>query len=267
MFRNLKPVTPSLRHSFLIIKKLNSKPLLKNKLRNLNQSLGKNNAGKIVVRFKGGGVKKRYRTIDFKRNKSMNGVVCSLEHDPFRSSFIMSLFDTSKKKFLYSLAPEGVMVGDSIETGASVPQTAGNSAPLKNFPAGSLVSNLTVTAHLGGQLARSAGSYGLVRGHLEEFSFVELMSGEIRLISNENYAQLGKISNDTHFLEQMGKAGRARWKGRRPHVRGVAMNPVDHPNGGGEGKKSGPRRNPWGRLNKKKLNKKSNPFIFKSRNG
>lgn len=255
MFKNLKPVTPSLRHLFATTKNLAKKPLLKSKTKTKNRALGKNNKGRIVVRHRGGGVKKKYRTLDLKRNEKGKGVVCSLEHDPYRSAFIMSIFDTSSKKFFYSLAPEGVLVGDSVESGQSVSEAAGNSAPIGSFPAGSLISNLALNTVSGGKLARSAGTYGVLRGHLGNSSFVELMSGEIRLIPSKNYAQLGKISNDTHFLEQSGKAGRSRWLGKRPHVRGVAMNPVDHPNGGGEGKKSGPGKTPWGALRKTAKNR------------
>lgn len=265
MFKNLKPVTPSLRHAFTLIKNLNKKPLLKNQIKYFKKSLGRNNTGKITVRHKSTGVKKKYRILDFKRNTKLNGLVCSLEHDPYRSSFIMSIFDMVKKKFFYSLALDRVKVGDSIKTGEFVPNTAGNSTPLKKLSAGTLISNIPLKTTNGGQIARAAGAYGIVRGHLNNLTFVEFISGEIRLIPSENYVVLGKISNDTHFLEQLGKAGKSRWKGVRPTVRGVAMNPIDHPNGGGEGKKSGKGKNPWGK--KFNISKKQNSiFIVKKRN-
>lgn len=267
MFKNLKPVTSSLRHSFTLIKNLRKRSLLKNKIKYFKRSSGKNNSGKITVRHKGAGVKKKYRILDFKRNTKLDGLVCSLEHDPYRSAFIMSVFDTVKKKFFYSLAPEGITVGDSIKTAEFVPSTAGNSAPLKNLPAGLLISNITLKETFGGQCARAAGTYGIIRGHsTDNFSFVELISGEIRLVPSKNYVLLGKISNDTHFLQQLGKAGKSRWKNIRPSVRGVAMNPIDHPNGGGEGKKSGKGKTPWGQPGKKgKLQKKTVAFILKKR--
>lgn len=267
MFKKLKPATPSLRHSFLTIKKLSKKPILKNKIRSIKRSLGKNNTGKIVVRRREVGAKKKYRELNLKRQESLKGVVCSLEHDPFRSAFIMSVFNAKKKHFFYTLAPAGILVGDSVETGRKVTKKAGNSGPLRTFPAGSLVSNITINPQSGGQIARSAGSYGILLGQVEDFCFLELMSGETRLVPSKHYAQLGKISNETHFLEQSGKAGRSRWLGKRPHVRGVAMNPIDHPNGGGEGKKSGLGKNPWGQLKKGQGVKNHNPLIIKRRNG
>jgi len=179
----------------------------------------------------------------------------------------MSLFNTVTKKFVYALAHEGVGVGSSIKTGKNSVIRAGNSVRLADIPAGAMISNVSLTQGCGGVLSRSAGAYCLVRGHVPGFAFIELMSGEIRLLKTVNSATIGKVSNEHHFLEQSGKAGRSRWLGKRPTTRGVAMNPVDHPNGGGEGKKSGKGRTPWGKPSKqgKTLNHTNNPYIVKRR--
>lgn len=182
----------------------------------------------------------------------------------------MSVFDTKKKKFFYAAAPSGVKVGSNVLSGPKVPIKAGNSTLLKNVPPGALLSNVTLHPESRKRvLARSAGSYCFLLGHLVEknLSFLELMSGEIRLVSSNNQVLIGKVSNESHFLEQGGKAGRSRWLGKRPKVRGVAMNPIDHPNGGGEGKKSGFNRTPWGKSSKQGFKTGSfNPMCVKKRN-
>lgn len=270
MLKNQKPTTPSIRHTFLYIKNLSKRPLLKNKLQRKKKALGKNNCGRIVSRHKENGCKKRYRKLSLVYSKkSTNGIVCSIEYDPFRTGFIMSVFDTRKKNFFYSTAPSGIQIGSNVVSGVKVPTKVGNSTQLGSVPPGTLVSN--VTLHPGndkGVLARSAGSYCFLLGHLVEknLSFLELMSGEIRLVSSSNLALIGKVSNESHFLERSGKAGKSRWLGKRPKVRGVAMNPVDHPNGGGEGKKSGFNRTPWGKSSKQGFRTGGfNPMCIKKR--
>ena len=270
MFKNQKPTTPSIRHSFLCIKKISKHPLLKNKLQRKKKALGKNNQGHVVSRHKENGCKKRYRKLELAYSKNLNGIVCSIEYDPFRTGFIMSVFDTEKKTFFYTVAPSGLQVGSNVLSGAKVPVKVGNSMPLKSVPPGTLVSNVTLhPKNRKSVLARSAGSYCFLLGHLIErnLSFLELMSGEIRLVSSDNQASIGKVSNESHFLEQSGKAGRSRWLGKRPKVRGVAMNPIDHPNGGGEGKKSGLNRTPWGKSSKQGVKTGGfNPMCVKKRN-
>lgn len=267
MFKNLKPITPSTRHSFILTKTVSKKPLLKNKLTIKTKAFGKNEEGHIVNRHKERGAKKRYRIIDFIRTKKSTGVVCTIEHDPFRSAFIMSVFDTLTKSFFYSLAPDGTRVGDSVGSGKKVLVKLGNATFLKRIPAGAVVSNVSLKPGGKGQLARSAGSYCFLRGHSLGYCFLELMSGETRLVSSSNNALIGRMSNPNHFLQQSGKAGRSRWLGKRPTTRGVAMNPVDHPNGGGEGKKSGQRKTPWGKPSTRGRIRKSRPnnFIIKKR--
>lgn len=252
MFKKIKPATPSTRHLFKTVKKLKKKPLLKTKIAAYNRSLGKSSgSGRIVSRHKEGGAKKKYRSLDLKRTDVVKGVVCSIEHDPFRSAFIMSIFDLNKKTFFYALAADGVKTGDSVESGIKASINAGNCTKLGRIPVGSAVSNVPLTKGRGGQLARAAGTYCFIRSHGNNgTSLIDLPSGKQSAVSSTHPVLIGKVSNPKHFLEEIGKAGRSRWIGRRPSVRGVAMNPFDHPNGGGEGKKSGPGKTPWGKPSK-----------------
>lgn len=267
IFKKQKASTPSMRHSFLLLKNLQKKPLLKKSIVNFKKPLGKSSSGKIVSRHKEIGAKKKYRKLDLKRTGVDEGVICSIEHDPYRSGFIMSVFSTTRKKFFYTLAPEGVSVGDSVKSGKGSDIKAGNSVQLDKVPPGAMVSNVSIKPGKLGKISRSAGSYCLVRGHTGNLTFLELMSGEVRLVNSENYVVVGRISNEHHFLEQSGKAGRSRWLGKRPSTRGVAMNPVDHPNGGGEGKKSGFGKTPWGKSSKrgKTFKHKNNIYVVKKR--
>ena len=263
MFKKQKPVTSSLRHRLSIVKSINKKPILKTKIVSHKKALGKGkDTGLIVSRHKEQGMKKKYRQLDFKRTSNSKGIVCSIEYDPYRSAFIMSIFDTLKKSFYYTLAVDNVKVGNILESGPKSAIRSGNSVPLEKVPAGTAVCNVSFYKNKGGQISRSAGTFCIVQGHLtSNFSCLELPSKEIRLIPSKNYVFVGKISNPLHFLETIGKAGRSRWLGNRPKVRGVAMNPVDHPNGGGEGKKSGFGRTPWGKPSKG--GKKGLKFTFK----
>ncbi len=237
----------------------------------LRKSGGRNNTGRITIRRRGGGHKKRYRIIDFKRNKfDVPGKVATIEYDPNRSSYI-SLIHYADGDKRYIICPEKLKVGDEIISGENVPLKNANSLPLKNIPAGINVHNIELFPGKGGQMARSAGAYAQVMAHDNNMCTLRLPSGEVRMVLSDCRATIGQVGNRTHELIISGKAGRTRWLGRRPKVRGVAMNPVDHPMGGGEGKSSGGRHpsTPWGKPTKgyktRKKNKKSNSMIVKRR--
>jgi len=220
------------------------KPLLEP----LRKSGGRNNTGEVTSWWRGGGHKRHYRIIDFKRDKrEVPGKVSTVEYDPNRSARIalVTYADGEKR---YILHPVGVKVGDTVIAGVNVDILPGNSLPLKNIPLGTMLHNVELKPGKGGQIARSAGSSVQLVAKEGEYASVKMPSGEIRLIGLECYATVGQVGNIDHENVSGGKAGRTRWKGRRPHVRGVAMNPVDHPLGGGEGKTSGGRHpvTPWG---------------------
>src|SRR5690606_21235942 len=219
------------------------KPLLEP----LRKSGGRNNTGEVTSWWRGGGHKRHYRIIDFKRDKrEVPGKVSTVEYDPNRSARIalVTYADGEKR---YILHPVGVKVGDTVIAGVNVDILPGNSLPLKNIPLGTMLHNVELKPGKGGQIARSAGSSVQLVAKEGEYASVKMPSGEIRLIGLECYATVGQVGNIDHENVSGGKAGRTRWKGRRPHVRGVAMNPVDHPLGGGEGKTSGGRHpvTPW----------------------
>ena len=209
---------------------------------------GRNNYGRITSRHIGGGHKRKYRTIDFKRDKhNVPSKVASIEYDPNRSSRIALLHYVDGEK-RYILAPLGLKLGDTVISGESVPIQPGNALPLKNIPLGSIIHNIEFKIGKGGQLARSAGSYSQFVAKEGNYALIKVPSGEVRMIHLNCYATIGQVGNIDHGNISIGKAGRRRWGGRRPKVRGVAMNPVDHPMGGGEGKSSGGRHpvTPWG---------------------
>ena len=214
----------------------------------LHRTGGRNNHGEITIWWRGGGHKRMYRLIDFKRDKKdIPGVVATIEYDPNRSARIalVTYADGDKR---YILQPFGVKVGDSVVAGDNVDILPGNALPLKNIPLGTMVHNVELRPGKGGQLARSAGSSVQVVAKEGDYASVKMPSGEIRLVSMNCQATIGQVGNIDHENVSVGKAGRSRWLGKRPHVRGVAMNPVDHPLGGGEGKTSGGRHpvSPWG---------------------
>lgn len=241
----------------------------------LNKKSGRNNQGKITIRHHGGGHKRKYRIIDFKRNKdNVYGIVKSIEYDPNRTSFIslISYLDGEKR---YIIAPKGIKVGDKVISGEKgIDIITGNTTILGNIPEGTLVHNIELTPGKGGQVARSAGAYAQILGFDEQNKYVicKLSSGEVRKFVKECRATIGVVSNDQHNLVNLGKAGRSRHLGIRPTVRGSAMNPNDHPHGGGEGRqpigKDAPR-SPWGRrlMGVKTRNKKkaSNNLIVRRR--
>jgi len=237
----------------------------------LRKSGGRNNKGRITVRHRGGGHRRRYRIIDFKRNKTdILATVATIEYDPNRSANIALLHYTDGEK-RYILSPFGLKVGDQVVSSPSAKLKIGNALHLQNIPTGLTVHNVEMTPGKGGQMVRSAGTGAQVMAHDGGFTTLKLPSGEIRLINSECYAVIGEVGNKAHEQIVSGKAGRTRWLGRRPSVRGVAMNPVDHPMGGGEGKSSGGRHpcTPWGKPTKgyktRKRNKKSNAHIVKRR--
>ena len=236
-----------------------------------NSNGGRGNTGRITVRFRGGGHKKAYRIVDFKRTKvDVPAKVERLEYDPNRTAFI-ALIKYEDGEQAYILAPQRLAVGDTVVAGSYVDVKPGNVMPLGNMPVGTIVHNVEMKIGKGGQLARSAGTYAQIVGRDHDFVIVRLNSGEQRLVHGRCVGTIGAVSNPDHMNTSIGKAGRKRWMGRRPHNRGVVMNPVDHPHGGGEGKTSGGRHpvTPWGqptRGYKTRNNKRTDVFIVTRRN-
>jgi large subunit ribosomal protein L2 len=231
---------------------------------------GRNNAGRITVRFRGGGHKQAYRIVDFKRRKvDMPAKVERLEYDPNRTSFI-ALIKYADGEQAYIIAPQRLGVGDEVVSGEQVDVKPGNAMPLASIPVGTIVHNVEMKIGRGGALARSAGTYAQIVGRDQGYVILRLKSGEQRLVHGACYATVGAVSNPDHMNISIGKAGRSRWLGQRPHNRGVTMNPVDHPHGGGEGRTSGGRHpvSPWGKPTKGKKsrsNKSTDKFIISSR--
>ncbi len=270
-----KPVTPSSRYKLLpdFAEITKSKPE-KNLTRPLKKSGGRNNRGRITCRHRGGGHKRKYRMIDFKRVRRDDAAkVVGIEYDPNRSARI-ALIEYGDGQKSYIIAPRKLEVGDSVMAGEKAPVKPGNALPLSKIPTGSVIHNVELVPGRGGQIARSAGQSCILSNREGEYALVKLPSGEIRKINVKCYATVGVVGNSDHMNVQSAKAGRTRWKGIRPTVRGMCMNPVDHPNGGGEGKsKSGGGRqhlkSPWGHAKGQKTRKKykgSNKFIVQRRN-
>ncbi len=236
----------------------------------LKSNGGRNNLGRITMRRRGGGAKNLYRKIDFKRAKAdIEAKVERLEYDPNRTAFI-ALIKYLDGELAYVLAPQRLKVGDKIISGARVDVKPGNAMPMKSIPVGTIIHNIEMKPGRGGQLARAAGAYAQLVGRDGPWAQIRLQSGEVRLVPAECMATVGAVSNPDHLNETVGKAGRQRLKGNRPQVRGVAMNPIDHPHGGGEGRTSGGRHpvTPWGKGTKgtkTRNNKKTDKFILRSR--
>lgn len=248
-----KPTTPSQRQLLLLKKKhLAKTSLLKTKIKGLTNSSGRNNKGIITVRHKGGGHGKKYRNITFNRSFRSTGIVTSIEHDPNRNAHIASIFDFHKHIFYYILAPENLEIGNIVKSGAKVKPTLGNSLPISAIPIGNFLHNISQTPGTNAIISRSAGTFSQLEEKNLTSARLNLTSGEIKYVSVNNYATIGVVSNKFSFLARKGKAGRSRWLNKRPTVRGVAMNPIDHPHGGGEGRKSGKSKTPWGKNKKKK---------------
>lgn len=267
-----KPTTPSRRHMVLsdfseITKSSPERSLLKGQ----KSKAGRNSAGRISVRHRGGGHKRRYRMIDFKRDKfGVPAKVAAIEYDPNRSARIALLHYADGEK-RYIIAPMDLEVGAMLNSGPDAEPSLGNALPLSKIPVGMAVHNIELVAGRGGQLIRSAGASAVLMSQAEEFANVKMPSGEIRLIRTDCMATIGRVGNVEHSNIVMGKAGRKRWLGIRPTVRGVAMNPVDHPMGGGEGRTSGGGhpKSPWGLLSKGKRtrnkHKQTNQYIVERR--
>ena len=268
--KNFKPTTNGRRKmSSLINEEITTDTPEKSLLVTLTKNGGRNNQGKITVRHHGGGAKRKYRLIDFKRNKrDIVGKVATIEYDPNRSANIalINYIDGEKR---YIIAPKDIKVGMQIVAGENVDIQVGNALPLKNIPMGTIIHNIETKPGRGGQFARSAGCYGQLAGKDAGFAQIKLNSGELRLVSCECYASIGAVSNPDQRNVNLGKAGRNSWLGRRPHVRGTAMNPVDHPHGGGEGRNFGKHPvSPSGQPTKgykTRTNKFTDKFILKSR--
>ena len=243
----------------------------KSLLGSLSKSGGRNVNGRITSRHRGGGHKRRYRIIDFKRDKhDIPATVKTIEYDPNRTARIALLAYADGEK-RYIIAPDNLKVGDKVISGNQVPPDTGNSMPLMNMPLGTVVHNIEMTPGKGGQMARSAGTSAQLVAKTERYATVKLPSGEVRMVLGLCAATVGTTSNPDHFNISVGKAGRSRWRGRRPQTRGVAMNPIDHPMGGGEGKASGGHpRSPWGLYSKgqktRHKRKLSSKYIVRRRN-
>src|SRR5699024_1485538 len=244
----------------------------KSLLRPMSKRAGRNNLGRITTRHQGGGHKRQYRLIDFKRNKDgIPGRVATVEYDPNRSANIALIHYADGEK-RYILAPKGIEVGQTIESGENADIKLGNALPLGNIPVGTVVHNVELKPCRGGQLVRSAGAEAQILGREGKYTLVRLASGEVRKVLTTCRASIGQVGNIEHELIRVGKAGRSRWLGKRPTVRGSAMNPIDHPHGGGEGRTPIGRPSPvspWGKptLGKKtrSINKASNKYIVRKR--
>lgn len=272
--KKFRPITPTLRYKTVLDKEEITeekpyKPLTKGK----TGDSGRGFKGQVTVRRRGGGHKRKLRLIDFKRNKyGIPGKVVSIEYDPNRTAYIalISYADGEKR---YIIAPEGLKVGDKVESGENAEIKPGNNLPLKKIPLGANIYNIELHRGKGGQLVRSAGTTAILAAREEDYCLIKLPSGEIRKVHSECYSTIGSVGNKDHINVIIGKAGRSRWLNKRPKVRGVAMNPVDHPLGGGEGKSSGGRHpvSPTGMPTKgyktRKKKKYSDKYIIKRRKG
>src|SRR5712672_2749313 len=269
--KSYKPTTPSQRNLVIVDRTglYRGKPV-KSLVEGQNSTGGRNNHGRITSRFRGGGHKQAYRTIDFKRaRREEAATVERIEYDPNRTAFI-ALVKYKDGELTYILAPQRLAAGDSIVAGNYVDVKPGNVMPLGNMPIGTIVHNIETKIGKGGQLARSAGTYAQLVGRDQDYVIVRLNSGEQRLVHGRCRGTIGAVSNPDHMNISIGKAGRTRWLGWRPHNRGVVMNPIDHPHGGGEGRTLGGRHpvTPWGKPTKGKKtrsNKSTNRFILLSR--
>ena len=236
----------------------------------LYNKAGRNNNGRITARRRGGGHKRRYRVIDFKRLKyGVEAIVERLEYDPNRTAFI-ALIKYTDDQLSYILAPQRLSIGDKVISGEAVDIKPGNAMPMQSIPVGTIIHNIEMKTGKGGQIARSAGTYAQIIGKDQGYAQLRLSSGELRLVRSECMATIGAVSNPDQQNIKLGKAGRNRWLGKRPSVRGVAMNPIDHPHGGGEGRTSGGRHpvTPWGKPTKGKRtrsNKKTDRLIMRRR--
>jgi large subunit ribosomal protein L2 len=269
--KSYKPTTPSQRQLVIVDRsELHKGDPVKTLTEGLRGKGGRNNLGRITVRWRGGGHKRRYRIVDFRRRKfDMPATVERLEYDPNRTAFI-ALIRYEDGEQSYILAPQRLQAGDKVVSGERADIKPGNAMQLKYIPVGTIVHNVEMKPGRGGQIARAAGSYVQLVGRDAGLALLRMSSGEVRMVRTECMASIGAVSNPDQQNIVIGKAGRNRWKGRRPSVRGVAMNPVDHPHGGGEGRTSGGRHpvTPWGKSTKGKKtrsNKKTDGMILRRR--
>jgi large subunit ribosomal protein L2 len=269
--KSYNPVTPSLRATVLIDRSdlWRGKPVKALTVGKVSTG-GRNNHGHITSRFRGGGHKRSYRIVDFRRRKfDVPATVERLEYDPNRTAFI-ALIKYRDGELAYILAPQRLRVGDTVISGSRVDIKPGNAMPLAAIPVGTIVHNIEMKAGGGGKIARSAGTYAQLVGKDAGYAQIKLMSGELRMVRAECMASVGAVSNPDNMNQKIGKAGRSRWLGRMPHNRGVVMNPVDHPLGGGEGRSSGGRHpvSPWGQPTKgykTRRNKRTSGLIIRRR--
>jgi large subunit ribosomal protein L2 len=270
--KNFKPVTPTRRHLVLVDhSELHKGKPVKKLTVGLTGNGGRNNFGRITARRRGGGHKRKYRLVDFKRRKfDVPATVERLEYDPNRTAFI-ALIKYADGEQNYILAPQRLGVGDQVISGERADIKPGNAMPMNNIPVGTIIHNIEMKPGKGGQIARAGGTYAQLIGRDQGHAQLKLTSGELRMVRGECMATIGAVSNPDQANIKIGKAGRKRWLGKRPSVRGVAMNPVDHPHGGGEGRTSGGRHpvTPWGKPTKGKRTRKrgaqSNRLIIRSR--
>jgi len=270
--KNFKPVTSTRRHLVLVDhSELHKGKPVKKLTVGLTGNGGRNNFGRITARRRGGGHKRKYRMVDFKRQKfDVAATVERLEYDPNRTAFI-ALIKYTDGELSYILAPQRLAVGDQVVSGERCDIKPGNAMPMNNIPVGTIIHNIEMKPGKGGQIARAGGTYAQLIGRDQGYAQLKLTSGELRMVRGECMATIGAVSNPDQANIKIGKAGRKRWLGKRPSVRGVAMNPVDHPHGGGEGRTSGGRHpvTPWGKPTKGKRTRKrsaqSNRLIIRSR--
>jgi len=269
--KTFKPTTPSQRQLVIVDRsELWKGEPVKSLTEGLRSQGGRNNTGRITMRHRGGGHKRRYRIVDFKRRRfDLPATVERLEYDPNRTAFI-ALIKYADGELAYILAPQRIKIGDAVVSGEKVDVKPGNAMPLKNMPVGTIVHNVEMKPGKGGQIARSAGTYVQLVGRDAGYALLKLSSGELRMVRGECMATVGAVSNADEQNIVIAKAGRSRWLGRRPSVRGVAMNPIDHPHGGGEGRTSGGRHpvTPWGKPTKGKKtrhNKATDGLIVRRR--
>ena len=269
--KTYNPTSPAVRFKTTLDKKELSGDRPQKRLTEGRQRVsGRNNKGRITIRHRGGGHKKLYRIVDFRRDKrEIPAKVASLEYDPNRSALIALLAYADGEK-RYILAPDGLAVGSSVIAGENADILVGNSLPLKNIPLGTMIHNIELRSGKGGQMARSAGTAAQLLAKEAGYGQIKMPSGETRMVHLECYATIGQVGNLNYENVSIGKAGRSRWLGKRPTVRGVVMNPIDHPHGGGEGKTSGGRNpvSPWGQPTKgykTRNNKRTQRFIIKRR--
>jgi large subunit ribosomal protein L2 len=271
--KHFNPITPSSRGTVLIDRSdlWKGKPV-KGLTEGKSHSGGRNNHGRITVRFRGGGHKQSYRIVDFKRRAKWGipAIVERIEYDPNRTAFI-AMVKYQDNEIAYILAPQRLKVGDTVIAGDKVDIKPGNAMPLGSIPVGTVIHNIELKPGAGGKVARSAGTFAQLVGKDAGLAQIKLMSGEVRTVRGECIASIGAVSNPDNSNQELGKAGRSRWLGRKPHQRGVVMNPVDHPHGGGEGRTSGGRHpvTPWGKPTKgakTRNNKRTDRQIVRRRN-